>query len=177
MDANQVLKTEFEMIGRQLREVLKDLSPEQILHMPGGNNNSIGFLAWHILLAWDEYDTLIQKQDDLYRKDGWPEKFGFDVSGRGIEGSGMGTGFTPEDVALVRPQVETLLAYHAAVSRRTLDYIKNASQDELATQMVIPWWPNPVPVARVLIHIIGHSLIHIGEAWATKDLALQESAA
>jgi hypothetical protein len=170
MNANQVLKVEFEIIGRQLTEVLKGLSWEQITYMPNGKANSVGFLAWHTLLTWDGYDSVIQDQEEIYQSGGWQEKFGFDVSGRGVEGSGMGTGFTPEDVALVRPRIETLLEYHKVVSKRTLDYLKKATEKDLGREVTIPWWPNPVPAARVLIHVIGHSFIHIGEAWATRDL-------
>jgi uncharacterized damage-inducible protein DinB len=173
MDAKQVLKVEFEIVGRQLKEVIKDLSQEQIAYMPEGKANSIGFLAWHTLLTWDGYDSLIQEQEEIYQSGGWQEKFGFDVSGRGVEGSGMGTGFTFEDVAQVRPRTETLLEYHKVVSKRTLDYLKKATEEHLGREVTIPWWPKPVPAARVLIHIIGHSLIHIGEAWATRDLVVK----
>ncbi|MBE0410563.1 MAG: DinB family protein [Anaerolineales bacterium] len=174
MNANQVLRVEFEIIGRQLAEVLKGLSWEQITYMPNGKANSVGFLAWHTLLTWDGYDSLVQDQEEIYQAGGWQEKFGFDVSGRGVEGSGMGTGFSAEDVALVRPRAKTLRDYHDAVAQRTLSYLENASAAELAREMVVPWWPNAVPTARVLIHIIGHSFIHIGEAWATRDLVKEQ---
>jgi hypothetical protein len=174
MKATQVLKMQAEIIGRQLAEMVDGLSHEQIFLMPERPQNSLGFLAWHFLRVWDQFDSLILEQEDLYISGGWREKFGFDVNGLGIDGSGVGTGFTREEVALVRPQAETLLAYYAAVAERAFNYLENAADAELVREMVVPWWPNPAPVVQVLVHNIEHCLIHIGEAWAARELALQK---
>jgi hypothetical protein len=164
MTANQILKTQFEIIGRLISQTLDELSQEILFRQLEGQANSIGFSIWHLLRTWDDYEALIHSRTPIYERDGWTGEFGFDVSGRGIEGSGMGTGFTPADVALVRPEASTLLDYHRALSEFTHDYLEGVSETDLAREVLVPWWNFKPTVARVYIHVIGHSFLHLGEA-------------
>ena len=104
MNSAALLKIQFERIEREFKGVLKDLTLEQLHWQPDLEANSIGFLLWHLLYTWDEYAALIENREELYEKEGWPQRFGYETKGRGVEGSGMGTGFSPEDVAIVLPQ-------------------------------------------------------------------------
>ena len=172
MNSAALLKIQFERIEREFKLVLKYLSLEQIHWQPAPEANSLGFLLWHLLYTWDEYAALIENREELYEKEGWPQRFGYETKGRGVEGSGMGTGFSPEDVAIVRPQPEPLLDYLQALSRGTKAYLKTATDESLSVEVIVPWWPQPATAGRVLAHIIAHSYLHLGEAQYVRGLAL-----
>jgi hypothetical protein len=170
MNANSLLITQYEILQRQFHLTLKDLTLEQIHWQPAADANSIGFLLWHTLRAWDSYFSLIENKAELYKHGGWPERFGFDTRGRGVEGSDMGTGFTAEDVRIVRPRPEALLEYLEALFQATMRHLKSASAESLSQTMVVPWWPAPPTVARVHTHILAHSYMHLGEAQYVRGL-------
>lgn len=173
MNSSALLNTEFEIIERQFKGVLKGLSLDQICWQPEPEANSVGFLLWHLLYTWDDYEGLIENRESLYEKEGWAGRFGFETKGRGVEGSGMGTGFKPEDVAIVRPQLEPLIGYLKSLLMVTKTYLKTATDDSLDGEVIVPWWPKPATAGRVLIHIVAHSNFHLGEAQYVRGLALQ----
>jgi hypothetical protein len=170
MNTSQLLQSQFETIKRQLPAVMEDLTREQLCWRPSPQVNSIGFLVWHILRTWDGYNALLYNQEEIYEEEGWAQRFGFDTTGRGVEGSGMGTGFTPDDVAIIDPKPELLLEYMDVLFKQTRTYLSGASEESLAEPFRVPWWPNEVPVARVNSHIIGHSYFHLGEAQYARGL-------
>jgi uncharacterized damage-inducible protein DinB len=172
MDPAFVLQTQFDIVERQFKAVLKGLTLGQILWLPDPDGNSIGFLLWHLLYTWDEYMSLVEKREIIYIQDGWSERFEFETQGLGAGGSGMGTGFTPEDVAIVRPRPEALLDYLRWLSKEMQDYLKKATEESLEADVIVPWWkPKTASAGRVLIHIIAHSNFHIGEAQYVRGLA------
>jgi uncharacterized damage-inducible protein DinB len=171
MDTATLLQIQFGTLERQFKQVLKDLSLEQLRWQPVPQANSIGFLLWHLLYTWDDYMGLIVKRDTLYEQEGWPERFGFDTRGLGVEGSGMGTGFTPEEVAIVRPGPEPLLDYLRSLLDEMSGYLQSANNESLGAKVSVPWWrPKGHPAARVLSHIIAHSYFHLGEAQFSRGL-------
>jgi uncharacterized damage-inducible protein DinB len=172
MNGSDLLITEFEIIQRQLPATLEGLSSDQLHWRPARGANSIGFLLWHVLRTWDGYLAIIRNTEEIYARDAWAEKFGFDTSGRGIEGSGMGTGFTPDDVDFVLAQTEPLLGYLQSLLEETLDDLRSATADDLSREVLIPWWPSPAAAARVYVHIIAHSYFHLGEAQYIRGMQL-----
>ncbi len=163
MNAAEVLQLQYQMVNQQFVLALQELSAGQLAWRPDPNTNSIGFSLWHVLRTWDAYFATMNGRADMYDEQ-WVKRFGFDVRGRGIGGSGMGTGFTPDDVALVRPQPEALSAYLDALSAQMQAFLQAANDEALGRAVTIPWWPQPVSVARVCAHVIMHSLLHTGEA-------------
>jgi uncharacterized damage-inducible protein DinB len=143
---------------------------DQLQWRPAQTANTIGFILWHILRTWDGYLALILEKGEIYEEGEWQERFGFDTRGRGVEGSGMGTGFKPEDVAVVTPEVEVLNEYLKVLLKETISYLKNNDEASLGREMTVPWWGFPTPVARVFSHIIGHSYFHLGEAQYIRGL-------
>jgi uncharacterized damage-inducible protein DinB len=178
MNSAALLKTQFETIERQFKLVLKDLSLEQLHWQPIPAANSIAFLLWHLLYTWDEYMSLIENREVLYEKEGWPQRFGFETKGLGVAGSGMGTGFTPEDVAIVRPRPEPLLDYLQVLTKEIKSYLKKATDESLSREATVPWWrPKTTTAGRVLAHIIAHSNFHLGETQYVRGLAIGRSEA
>ncbi|TMC60455.1 MAG: DinB family protein [Chloroflexi bacterium] len=163
MNSAELLHLQFEVMLRQFGGTLHGLSLERLYRRARAGGNSISFTLWHVLRTWDAYHATVQHEPGLY-DDEWAARFGFDVSGRGIEGSGMGTGFTPRDVALVKARPKMLKAYRDALWAQTEAFLHATSDRALGRAVTIPWWPQPVPVARVYAHVVMHSLLHIGEA-------------
>ena len=163
MNSAQLLHGQFEVMLRQFDATLHGLSLERLYRRPRAGGNSISFTLWHVLRTWDGYQATVHHQPELYDAN-WAVRFGFDVSGRGIEGSGMGTGFTSRDVALVKARPKMLKGYRDALWAQTEAFLNATSERALGRDVTIPWWPQPVPVARVYAHVVMHSLLHIGEA-------------
>ncbi|MBI1802399.1 MAG: DinB family protein [Chloroflexi bacterium] len=160
-------------MGRMRSEVaraLNGLSAEQLRWRPHAGANSIAFLVWHALRAWDEYHFYMGAGEQLYEPQGWPQRLGFDVGGRGTDGSGMGTGFTAEDVALVQPQAGALEEYLDALWGRAQEHLSTASDETLTREVRIPWWSSPTTQAGVLTHVMFHTLKHLGEAQYAREL-------
>ncbi len=170
MDTKELLALQFQSVRNQVTAAFKDLDAAQLNWSPRPDANTIGFLIWHALRTWDGYQSMLAGTTDLYESEDWPQRFGFDVQGRGVEGSGTGTGFTPEDVALVKPAPETLDQYLEALFNFTQRYLAIATDESLGQSFQVPWWPGPVPQARVLSHILIHTLMHAGEAQYVRGL-------
>src|SRR5574341_583002 len=107
MKANELLLTQFQRVCDEFAQAAKDLDTKQMNWQPMPGVNTIGFLLWHVLRTWDSYYAHIHRVVELYDQDHWAQRFGFDTKGKGVVGKdkeGMGTGFTAEDVAVVKPQ-------------------------------------------------------------------------
>jgi uncharacterized damage-inducible protein DinB len=160
----ELLLTQFGTIERQLPNMMENLTAAQLTWRPVPEANSIGFLLWHTLRTWDSYRAVIHKENEMYQRDGWPDRFGFDTTGRGFEGVEIGTGFTPEDVSIVKAQPQTLLDYLQALSELTRRDLSLETDESLSREVIVNWWPDPSSAARVYLHIIAHSFFHLGEA-------------
>ena len=170
MNAAEVLRVQFERLHDQFARTVNEVSAAEMDWRPRPGVNSIGFLLWHALRTWDAYLCFVDGAAEVYGPGQWPERFGFDTTGRGI--GGIGTGFSADDVAVVKARPEPLLAYLGALHRRTNDALSRATEDSLARQVQIPWWPQgPSTVAVVLAHIQAHTYIHLGEGYCIRGLA------
>lgn len=168
MNAAQVLQMQIERLLQEFKNTVSNLDAKQLVWRPAPDANSIGFSVWHSARAWDMYLTFLDGAEDTYVTHGWTERFGFDTEGRGINAAG--SEFTEEDVGLVKPQPTTLIEYVDAVFVRTKRYLGNASADDLAQQVRVPWWPEVKPKGFIVAHIIRHSYQHLGEAQYAKGL-------
>jgi uncharacterized damage-inducible protein DinB len=172
MNASELLLAQFQTLHDRFASTANGLSDDLISWRPTTDANSIGFLLWHVLRTWDVYLCFVDGAEELYEQENWPQRFGFDARGRGIAGGGMGTGFTADDVALVKAQPAPLIDYLEALLTRTTRPLRTASDESLAHHVEIPWWPQgPATIADVLSHIITHSYIHLGEVYYARGLA------
>jgi uncharacterized damage-inducible protein DinB len=170
MNTIELFSFQFQRVHDYYLYTLKDIQPEIMKWQPVKNANSVGFLLWHILRTWDAYLQFVDGSEELYDKNKLSLKFGFESAGKGVGGRGVGTGFTPEEAADVIPQPAALNEYLVALSERTTQYLKQASEKDLGKEIKVPWWPAPSSVAGVLIHILAHSFMHLGEAQYVKGM-------
>ncbi len=173
MNASELLQLQYQTMKRHFLNTLKDLNSDQLIWRPEPTANSISFLLWHVLRAWDLYWSILFNCQQLYEKENWPQKFGFDFSGRGFDDGGMGTGFTSEDVAMVVARQDTLMAYFDALLDQLQAYLKAATDEDLDQEFIVEWWPTPSTVAGVLSHVMSHGMEHIGQAQYVRGLLEQ----
>ncbi len=164
MNTSELLNIQFQTLHRHFTFTLKDLRPDQLTWRPANDANSISFLLWHVLRAWDSYYAMLFNGQEIYEAAGWPQKFGFDVSDKGFDGISIGTAFSPEDVALVKADSDVLVGYLDALFDHLQHFLQSATDEELGRPFIVPWWPNPSTVAGVLSHIMTHGMEHIGQA-------------
>ncbi len=164
MNTSELLQVQYQTLHRHFTFTLKDMHLDQLTWRPNQDANSIGFLLWHVLRAWDSYFAMLFNRQELYVAGGWPQRFGFDVSDKGFDGISIGTEFSSEDVALVKAEPGVLVAYLEALFDQVQHFLHSATDEELGQPFVVPWWPNPTAVAGVLSHILTHGMEHIGQA-------------
>ncbi len=164
MNTSELLQIQFQTLQRHFNFTLKDLTLDQLFWQPNKDANSISFLLWHVLRAWDSYYSMLFNRPELYEADHWPQRFGFDVSDKGFDGISIGTGFSSEDVALVKAEPAVLVAYLEALFDQLQHFLQSATGEDLGKTFIVPWWPNPSTVAGVLSHIMTHGMEHIGQA-------------
>lgn len=170
MNASALLLVQFQNVYDQFLATPKDTRPEQMVWQPALNSNNITFLLWHVLRIWDSYLCLIDGRPELYEEGNWPRRLGFEAKGKGAGGNGVGTGFTADDVTEVKAPPDELNEYLEALWERTKYYLSTASDENLESELKVPWWPRPATIARIFAHIIAHSYMHIGEAQYVKGL-------
>lgn len=168
INAASVLQMQIDRMTQEFKNTIGDLKADQLAHRPARAANSIGFSVWHSARAWDMYLTFLDGAEDTYVIQHWMDRFGFDTEGRGINAAG--SEFTEEDVGLVKPQPSTLIEYVDAVFARTKSYLATTSEETLAQQVRVPWWPEEKPKAFIVAHIIRHSYQHLGEAQYAKGM-------
>jgi hypothetical protein len=169
MNAADVLRMQFQRLHDQFARAVNEVSVKEMDWRLKPDANSIGFLLWHSLRIWDAYLCFVDGKEELYEKGNWPERFGFDTTGRGI--GGIGTGFTADDVAVVKARPGPLTDFLEALQERANRSLGTATDDSLSRSVQIPWWPQgPSTVAAVLTHIQAHTYIHLGEAYCVQGL-------
>jgi uncharacterized damage-inducible protein DinB len=170
MNTLDLFSYQFQRVQDYYFFTLKDIQPEKMQWQPVKNANTIGFLLWHILRTWDAYFAFVDGGEDLYEKLNLSQNFGFITSGKGVGGSGVGTGFTPEEAADVIPAPAQLTEYLAVLLERTREFLSQTSEKELGREVKVPWWNAPSTVSGVLTHILVHSFMHLGEAQYVKGM-------
>lgn len=114
-----------------------DETPEECLHWltdPGANSMSV--TLWHCARALDVFKTLhvenLPDGEELWIKNGWVEKTGYDPRGIGTHGWGQLTGYTQAEVAAIpRFDEETLRQYTQEVLAEIKSYLVETPEEEL----------------------------------------------
>jgi uncharacterized damage-inducible protein DinB len=134
--------------------LVKDLTPEQLIWQPSPEANPIGWLLWHIGRAEDFYfHRAITRQGDVWEREGWNAKFNMPARDSG--------NWTPETIAaFVPPPLPGLLTYLDAVRSSALSIVKGLDAKRLDEH------PRPdrpqTTIATLLQSAITHEAEHRG---------------
>lgn len=153
-----ILTDSFERIRDTVSASLEGLTEEQLTYRPGGNGNSIAWLAWHLARVQDDHIADAAGSDQVWTSAGWMESFAlpFDRDETGYR-------MTSAEVSMVRGvSSEQLSSYLSAVHDRTVEYLATLSTDDL-DRIVDTRWNPPVTLAVRLVSIIGDDLQHAGQ--------------
>ncbi len=146
-----------------LLEAVHDLTPQELAWRPGPEANPINWILWHMVRVEDMWvQFFIQRQPELWEREGWHEKFGLPTRDNGFE-------HTPEQVAnFPLLDLPMLLEYGEAVRAATLDYLKGLGPEDY---QVVPRERRPeMSVGAIFRQIVGEFYQHQGHISYLKGL-------
>ena len=163
MILNDFIETALNREQAYLLEAVGDLTPEELAWQPGADANPIGWMLWHTIRVEDMWiQFFVQRQPELWERDGWHEKFGLPTRDNGF-------GHTPEQVAnFPALDLAELLSYGEAVRASTLEYLRGLAPEDFDR---VPREQRPnLSVGGVLMQLLGEFYQHQGQIAYLKGL-------
>ena len=163
MILNDFIETALSREQAYLLEAVGDLTPEELAWQPGADANPIGWMLWHTLRVEDMWiQFFVQRQPELWERDGWHQKFGLPTRDNGF-------GHTPEQVAnFPALDLAELLRYGEAVRASTLEYLRGLAPEDFDR---VPREQRPnLSVGGVLMQLLGEFYQHQGQIAYLKGL-------
>jgi uncharacterized damage-inducible protein DinB len=159
MDTSALLIEAYGRIQELVHEAIDGLDTAGLIYRPEPGANSIAWLVWHLSRVQDDHVSEIAGTDQVWADPGWAERTGI---ARGVTETGFGD--NSDDVAAVVPEsVEALVAYHAAVEERTVEYLEGVDEPEL-DRIIDRSYDPPVSVGVRLVSVISDNIQHAGQA-------------
>jgi hypothetical protein len=160
METHEMLSGAYGGILRVLEYTLEGLSVDDLNWQPKPDCNSIGWLVWHLTRWQDAQISAFMKEDQLWIKDGWHQKFN-----RPADPKDNGGRMKPEDLAKFKsPDAGTLLGYHKAVLARAQQFFPTLKQADLDKIIEGTPFPKPPTMGTLLLIILSDGLQHAGQA-------------
>jgi uncharacterized damage-inducible protein DinB len=133
MDLQTVVANALTVNSGFIDQALNGLSDDDLLKRPNDQCNPIGWLLWHQTRVEDAITSNVGNRPQAWVDGGWHEKFGMPADPRNV-----GIGHTLEQVMELKPTVDALKGYMAAVREKTLDILKSLSADDLERELPAP---------------------------------------
>jgi len=159
MESRDLLLTAFDDIEGFVRSALDGIDPALLTVRLDPDANTIGWLVWHLTRVQDDHVAEVAGTEQAYTDAGWAERFALP-----FEPGALGYGFSSDDVGrtqITDPQL--LLDYHADVHRRTAEFLRTLTADDL-DRVVDERWDPPVTLGVRLVSVVGDDLQHAGQA-------------
>jgi len=172
MDLLTYLRDEVRTMHRLYDRVTRDLTDEQLNHVPEGGHQNIAFCLWHYVRTEDNViQFVIQRKPTVWMEGGWHERFGLDAKSQG-------TGFSDEEARAFRIHgAAAFREYMADVFKRTEEYLAQVSEDELQRMITV----KPLGEMTILQNMSGmvmtHGYRHLGEIEFAKGLVAAKGGA
>jgi hypothetical protein len=159
MEGHDLLSDAYEQVLVALEQTLEGLKPEDLSWQPRPECNSIGWLAWHLTRGQDSAISFLMREDQLWGREGWHEKFG-----RPADPRDGGSGHTPEDIASYKsPDIPTIIGYHRAVLARSKKYFATLSSQDLDRVLNLKFLPPLTTLGTFLIMMLSDGMQHAGQ--------------
>lgn len=166
METQDLLIDAYEMVFSEMEHTLEGLKPEDLAWQPRPECNSIGWLAWHLSRTHDQAMSFVLKEDQVWIKEGWYEKFN-----RAADPRDTGMGHAPEDVALFKPpDTGVLLDYHKAVLTRSKKYFRSLTSQDLDRVLNSKYLPPLTTLGTFLIMMLADGMRHSGQMGYVRGL-------
>ena len=129
MTLNEFIEDAFDKEYEFLMDALSDLTREEAVWRPGPEANPIVWILWHMLRVEDMwFQFFIQRNSEIWERDGWNEKFGLPTRDNGF-------GHTAEQVAnFPALDIRELISYGDAVRAETMEYLRGVTAEDLVVQ-------------------------------------------
>jgi len=163
MTLNEFIVDAFAKEHGFLSDAVRDLNPDELVWRAGPEANPIGWILWHMLRVEDMwFQFFIQRQPEIWERDGWNEKFGLPSRDNGFD-------HTPGQVSdFPAFDLKEMLAYGAAVRAETLSYLKTVTPEQMD---VVPREARPeMSVGRIFRQVVGEIYQHQGHIAYLKGL-------
>ncbi|MCH7735895.1 MAG: DinB family protein [Chloroflexi bacterium] len=164
MTLNEFIEDAFNTEHEYLMDALRDLTPEELMWRAGPDANPIGWILWHMTRVEDMwFQFFVQRQTEIWERDGWNEKFGLPTRDNGFD-------HTLEQVAnFPAYDLSEMLAYGEAVRAATLSYLKTVTPEQMNE---VPREARPeMSVGRIFRQVVGEIYQHQGHIAYLKGLA------
>jgi uncharacterized damage-inducible protein DinB len=159
MDTAALVADAFGRLQQEVHRAGEGLDAAALAYRPDADANSIAWLLWHLTRVQDDHVSELAGRSQAYVADGWAARLGMAPDPLDI-----GYGHTSVQVAAVRPaEPSVLLAYHDAVTARTLEYVETLDAAEL-DRIVDERWEPAVSAGVRLVSVINDCLQHAGQA-------------
>ena len=163
MTLNEFIADAFAKEQEFLLEAAEDLTPQEMAWRAGPEANPIGWILWHMLRVEDMwFQFFIQRQTEIWEREGWNEKFGLPTRDNGF-------GHTQEQVAdFPALDLQELLRYGQSVRQGTLEYLNTLWPDDFGQ---VPREQRPeMSVGAIFRQVIGEVNQHQGHIAYLKGL-------
>ncbi|HEY0752445.1 MAG TPA: DinB family protein [Ktedonobacteraceae bacterium] len=161
MDIIDFFRHEQTRLHQWMREVIKDLTPQEWHALPAGTGNSIAFLFWHSVRTEDNIlRFILQGRPPLWNEGGWAERLQLPTR---VQGTGMST----DDAHTFQiNDIELFLTYVEEVWREYETYLAGITDGgaELSTHIVKVRPLGEMPATLAIGQVcITHLFTHYGE--------------
>jgi hypothetical protein len=159
MESRELLLTAFDNVEDAVRGAVEGIDPELLTARIDPGANTIAWLVWHLTRIQDDHVAEVAGRPQCYTEAGWADRLALP-----FDAAATGYGFSPDDVAATRvtdPQL--LVGYHADVHRRTAEFLRTVTAEDL-DRIVDRRWNPPVTLGVRLVSVITDDLQHAGQA-------------
>ncbi len=168
--SSELLTDSFDRIRSIVHLTTNDLTPDELTYRVDNEANSIAWLIWHLTRIQDDHLAEIMGREQLWNAEGWAGDYDLP-----FPMDATGYGHSSDEVAAVQGiTAQQLVSYHDAVCDRTIDYVAELSDNELA-RIIDDSWDPPVTLAVRLISVIADGMQHIGQAAFIKGIIERRS--
>lgn len=167
MTSAAILTDAFDRVRQAVHRAVADMNADELADRIDGTTNSIGWLIWHLTRIQDDHLADAFNRSQVWH-DGWIERFGLP-----FDAADTGYGHTTTEVDAVRvTDASILTAYHDAVHARTVEAVREVSDDDLE-RIVDTSWDPPVSLRVRLVSVIADDLQHAGQAALIRGIVLR----
>ena len=159
MESRDLLLTAFDNVEEVVRGALEGIDPALLTARVDPGANTVAWLVWHLTRVQDDHVAEVAGQPQAWTAAGWADRFALP-----LDPAATGDGAGSEEVAAVRAtDPDLLVGYHADVHRRTADFLRTVTDEDL-DRVVDTRWDPPVTLGVRLVSVVTDDLQHAGQA-------------
>ena len=100
---------------------------------------------------------------DAWYRCGFSESSRYEPIGRGVQGAGLGNGYTDAEVDAIPYRAEWLWRYHECLMSERPRTSELRTDPSFSVKIVVPRRPKPTTPAACLEHVLRHGTNHVTE--------------